>query len=156
MQETLRRMREKRATGDRGFTLIELLVVVVIIGILVGISIPLYLNYTKGAANKSAQSDVRGAVSAFEQYYSENGNKYPASATSSEGQSLTLTAQTGGADGKVSVSPGNTLRFQTTTASYVICAQNKDGQAVYKYDSGAGGSVTKFSGTLAACVGATS
>src|SRR6476659_3569126 len=62
---------------ERGFTLIELLVVVVIIGVLVAIAVPVYLNYRQGAADKSAQSDVRGAVSAVEQFYTNNGNAYP-------------------------------------------------------------------------------
>ena len=70
--------RRSERPSDRGFTLIELLVVVVIIGVLVAIAIPVYLNYRKGAANKSAQSDVRGAITAIEQYYTDNGNTYPA------------------------------------------------------------------------------
>src|ERR1051326_4996912 len=77
MQETLRRMREKRVGGDHGFTLIELLVVVVIIGILVAIAIPVYLNYRKGAENRAAQSDVRSAITMIEQCYTDNNNKYP-------------------------------------------------------------------------------
>src|SRR6185436_5548919 len=80
MKATLQRMREKRAHGESGFTLIELLVVVVIIGVLVAIAIPVYMNYRKGAADKSAQSDVRGAVSAIEQFYTDNGNTYPVGA----------------------------------------------------------------------------
>jgi type IV pilus assembly protein PilA len=80
MHDTVRRLREKRR-GEEGFTLIELLVVVVIIGILVAIAVPVYLNYRQGAADKSAQSDVRGAISAIEQYYTDNGNRYPATST---------------------------------------------------------------------------
>src|ERR1051325_11998285 len=75
MQDIIARMRNKK--DDEGFTLIELLVVVVIIGVLVAIAVPVYLNYRKGAADKSAQSDVRGAVSAVEQFYTDNNNTYP-------------------------------------------------------------------------------
>src|SRR5690242_101265 len=85
MQQLLEKMRKERADGDRGFTLIELLVVVVIIGVLVAIAIPVYLNYRKGAENKSAASDVRGAISAVEQFYTENANTFPVTGNNSAG-----------------------------------------------------------------------
>jgi type IV pilus assembly protein PilA len=156
MQETLRRMREKRVGGDRGFTLIELLVVVVIIGVLVAIAVPVYLNYRKGAANKSAASDVRGAITAIEQYYTDNGNVYPADASSpAVGQEIVLAAQPNGAAQNIKVSPGNTVRYNNNTAAgvteYWICAQNQDGQQTYIYRSTAGGSVAKTASTLTNC-----
>jgi type IV pilus assembly protein PilA len=151
MQVSLGRLRKKLAQDDKGFTLIELLVVVVIIGVLVAIAIPTYLNYTKGAKNKSAQSDVRGAVSAVEQYYTENGNAYPddvATTTATVGQNLNL-ATTGAAAGEatqtITVSDGNWITYnKVDNTHYNICAQNQDGKAIYFYNSAKGGAVKKW------------
>ena len=149
MQEPLRRV---RTTADRGFTLIEMLVVVVIIGVLVAIAIPLYSNYRKGAENKSAESDVRGAISTVEQYYTDNGNVYPATVNGSAGTALTFAAQTGGTAQTAAVSPGNTIYFQNNTSTYVICGQNASGGTIYVYNSANGKPVGKSTQTtLAAC-----
>ena len=145
MQDIINRMRAKKA--DEGFTLIELLVVVVIIGVLVAIAVPVYLNYRQGAADKSAQSDVRGAVSAVEQWYTDNGNTYPASSGVKE-VSFPLSS-TGG---QVTLSDNTKLSYVkvgggATSGTYKICATNTGGTGkVYVYDSSQGGSVKPATG----------
>jgi len=78
MYEKLQELRARKDEREGGFTLIELLVVVVIIGILVAIAIPLYLNYQKGAHDKAASSDLRNAIPVLSQCYTENSNQFPA------------------------------------------------------------------------------
>jgi type IV pilus assembly protein PilA len=148
MHATFDRLRERRRS-EEGFTLIELLVVVVIIGILVAIAVPVYLNYRQGAADKSAQSDVRGAISAVEQFYTDNGNQYPASAaTAAPGQNITLPAiQTGANSQTITVSAGTTLRVNVASTSYAVCATNSGGTKYWKYRNGAGGTVSAVSQT---------
>ena len=137
MSKTINRLRARKP--DQGFTLIELLVVVVIIGVLVAIAVPVYLNYRKGAADKSAQSDVRGAISAVEQYYTENGNTYPAAFASLTTASIPL----GTSSQRITLSDKTTMTYvPVASTSYLLCATNSGGSGkVYLYESAAGGSV---------------
>ncbi|MCY7395064.1 MAG: prepilin-type N-terminal cleavage/methylation domain-containing protein [Nocardioides sp.] len=128
-----------RRRSDDGFTLIELLVVVVILGILIGIAIPVYLNYRRSANDKAAQSDVRNAVSTLEVCNSDGG--YP-TAVPSSGGAVTGCTQT------VTISGGTELRYVPSSvaapvASYVIYGTNTGGSAnrIFCYNSTAGGSV---------------
>jgi type IV pilus assembly protein PilA len=62
----------KRAGSDDGFTLVELLVVLVIIGVLIAITVPSFLDIKNRAADRTAQANLRAALPAAEAYYSDN------------------------------------------------------------------------------------
>jgi type IV pilus assembly protein PilA len=166
MHDIINRLRSKK--GDEGFTLIELLVVVVIIGVLVAIAVPVYLNYRKGAADKSAQSDVRGAVSTIEQYYTDNGNTYPSGtitnlsgSTLSSGFSLYGSGGTSSGGPTSATQPGGWITTSDKTqvtyvyqssGTYLVCGTNSGGSGkVYLYNSQNGGSVQAAAVKIATC-----
>jgi prepilin-type N-terminal cleavage/methylation domain-containing protein len=63
-----------RLSSEEGFTLIELLVVIVILGILVAIAVPAYLSFRGNAQDAAGKSNVRSAIPAAEEIFSNTGS----------------------------------------------------------------------------------
>ena len=64
----------KIRTSKKGFTLAELLIVVAIIGVLVGISIPIFSAQLRKSRVATDQANARAAKAAFAAYYLDDDN----------------------------------------------------------------------------------
>lgn len=91
---------------EKGFTLVELLVVVLILGVLVGLAVPAYFNFTGKAESTAAAADVREAITDANAYYADQ-NSYtgmtPPSLASTYDSGLKISS--GGSTGIVTVKP---------------------------------------------------
>jgi type IV pilus assembly protein PilE len=126
----------------RGFTLIELMIVVAIVGILVMIAYPSYVNYLYKGSRAEAMSSLMDIANRQEQFYADN-HKYTSSLsdlginnTSDTGLfSLTLTSD--GSSFTISASP---LDYPATKDPE--CSGFKIDELGQKTASGSGGNNT--------------
>ena len=75
------RLAARLTAEETGFTLIELVIVILILGVMVAIAVPGYVQLQQRADRSAAMTNVRAVTSDVEAYYADNGTFDGISAT---------------------------------------------------------------------------
>ena len=124
-------------TKSSGFTLIELLVVVAILGIIAGIGILSYNGYVSGAKRKSAENVIQQIALGQTEYYSDNGNYYynSSSTTCTPSTAFSTAIETNLLGGADNITPQMGYEFcVATNSNYEIFAKEISGTCLLKMD----------------------
>jgi len=134
-------LRKRLDRKDEGFTLIELMVVVLIIAILLAIAIPTFLGARSRAQNRSAESNLRNALTAEKTAFTDNSSYVAASAVQTVEPSLSFVAA-----GTLPTKGSNQVETSALETGNAVCliAQSASGAyfGIYDETAASGGLVT--------------
>ena len=170
-QKVINSIKERLGREDEGFTLIELMVVVLIIAILLAIAIPTFLGARNSANARSAQSNLRNALTAEQSYYtnnqafdttgatvssSETALTFVSSGPTTPGKTVLVTAPASGIDGVIlsaAAKDGNCYAIEVINQGSGSIAAGTYYQE-YAATSGTSGSTTSCGAPSAGVAGA--